>query len=368
MKPTVHDVAALAGVSLATVDRVLNDRPGVREPTRAKVGEAMARLGFSRDVAAANLARGRLYRFDFILPNNDNAFMQALRCELALARDRSKLDRTLIHVVGAPAFDERALEAALDDALERRVDGVAFVAVDADAVAIAASRLKGQGIGVVTLVSDLAIAARDHYVGIDNAAAGRTAAALLGRFVGDRGGAVAVMTGSLSLRDHLDRLEGFASVMRSEYPGLELLSPLEGRDNAATVERLLTRLFANRADVVGLYSLGAGNDGLVRALVHSPSRPRFVVAHELDATTRKALGEGVIDAVLAQDPAHEIRSALRVMRANADRRSVVASQERIRIDVYLKHNMPPDEEPAPAAAPIPPEGGAPATRASQPPV
>ncbi|MBW8788499.1 MAG: LacI family DNA-binding transcriptional regulator, partial [Rhizobium leguminosarum] len=37
MRPTVHDIAAAAGVSLATVDRVLNQRPGVRHVTREKV-------------------------------------------------------------------------------------------------------------------------------------------------------------------------------------------------------------------------------------------------------------------------------------------------------------------------------------------
>ncbi len=37
MRPTVHDIAAAAGVSLATVDRVLNRRPGVRAITRARV-------------------------------------------------------------------------------------------------------------------------------------------------------------------------------------------------------------------------------------------------------------------------------------------------------------------------------------------
>ncbi|MEL6316609.1 MAG: LacI family DNA-binding transcriptional regulator, partial [Pseudomonadota bacterium] len=35
-RPTVHDIARVAGVSLATVDRVLNERPGVREKTIVK--------------------------------------------------------------------------------------------------------------------------------------------------------------------------------------------------------------------------------------------------------------------------------------------------------------------------------------------
>ena len=56
MRPTVNDIAKEAGVSLATVDRVLNDRPGVRAKTVRAVQDAIVQLGYVRDVAAANLA------------------------------------------------------------------------------------------------------------------------------------------------------------------------------------------------------------------------------------------------------------------------------------------------------------------------
>ena len=76
MRPTVHDIAAAAGVSLATVDRVLNQRAGVRTVTRERVEQAIERIGYVRDVAAANLAKSRVYPFVFILPSGDNSFMR----------------------------------------------------------------------------------------------------------------------------------------------------------------------------------------------------------------------------------------------------------------------------------------------------
>ena len=72
---TAQDVAKEAGVSLATVDRVLNHRKGVRESTIERVTAAMDRLNFVRDQAAANLARGRSYTFTFIVPAGETAFM-----------------------------------------------------------------------------------------------------------------------------------------------------------------------------------------------------------------------------------------------------------------------------------------------------
>ena len=96
LNPTVNDIARVAKVSLATVDRVLNARPGVRQETVDKVNRAIADLGYVRDTAAANLARGRVYRFLFILPANNNEFLSSLENHIddqatLLKRDRPSI-------------------------------------------------------------------------------------------------------------------------------------------------------------------------------------------------------------------------------------------------------------------------------------
>jgi len=341
MKPTVHDIASHAGVSLATVDRVLNRRPGVSARTREKVDQAVSELGFVRDVAAANLAKGRIYPLTFLIPSNDNSFMRGLRLALDEARERASVERIAIRMVDVPAFDASALAAALRDAAAEQPAGIAFVAVDAPDVAEAAAEVVAAGIPLVTLVSDLSGAVRDHYAGIDNAAAGRTAASLLGRFAGGRAGMVAVLAGSMLVRDHRERCEAFSSVMAENFPALDLLPVVEGRDDPVVVEQLVSELFSQRGDIVALYGLGAGNRGLVKALERlSSDRRPVVIAHELTETTRGALQAGLIDAVLNQDAGHEVRSAIRVLKAKADGLPVVAAQERIRIDIFLKDNLP----------------------------
>src|SRR5690606_15579791 len=172
---------------------------------------------------AANLARGKLYQFDFILPDNENTFMLSLRAELQSATERALAERVLVNVVLVPAFDEAALVAALDDCATRKPDGVAFVAVDTDPVREACARLGEQGIHAVTLVSDLGHSTRTHYVGVDNGAAGRTAARLLGLFANGTEGALAVVAGSLKVRDHQERFEGFTAAMKADFPGREIL-------------------------------------------------------------------------------------------------------------------------------------------------
>lgn len=345
MKPTVHDIAAEAGVSLATVDRVLNDRPGVRAPTRERVRQAIQRLGFVRDVAAANLAKSRVYPLTFIVPSNDNSFMEALRAEVEAARWRGQTERTAITIRTVEAFDAQALTAALQAVLDlpegETPAGVAVVAIDAVPVREAVNRLAEAGVPVVTLVSDLPESARSHFAGIDNEAAGRTAASLMGRFLAGQDGSVAVVAGSLQVRDHRQRLDGFSAVLGRDFPDLTLLPPIEGFDQPDRVHALVAELLAREPELAGIYSLGAGNRGLIRALSEGRSSRRLpVIAHELTPHTRDALTDGLIDIVLNQDAGHEVRSAIRVLKAAADGQSVIAAQERIRIDIFLKDNLP----------------------------
>ncbi|HBQ33494.1 MAG TPA: LacI family transcriptional regulator [Ochrobactrum anthropi] len=302
--------------------------------------EAMNTLGYVRDVGAANLARGRLYQFDFILPDNENTFMLSLRAELQSATERALAERVLVNVVLVPAFDEAALVASLDECASRKPDGVAFVAVDTDPVREACARLGEQGIHAVTLVSDLGHSTRTHYVGVDNGAAGRTAARLLGLFANGTEGALAVVAGSLKVRDHQERFDGFTAAMKADFPGREILPVLEGFDEGSRVEQLVGKLLDERSDIAGIYSLGAGNSGLVKALAEHTSNRPLVIAHERDSVTSKALTDGIIHAVLAQDAGHEIRSAIRVLKASADRLAIVPGQEHIRIEIFLKDNLP----------------------------
>jgi LacI family transcriptional regulator len=178
-------------------------------------------------------------------------------------------------------------------------------------------------------------------VGVDNTAAGRTAATLVGRFVGKQPAKVAIILGSLSLRDHAERYFGFNQVMAHEHPHLTVLPPLEGQDDAARNEVLTSELFAAHPDLAAIYSMGAGNSGISTAL-RSAGRAHdtVFVGHELTPASRTDLLDGTMDAVINQDAGHEIRSALRVALAQWSQEPVIADQERIRIDIYLKDNLP----------------------------
>lgn len=339
--PTVNDIARVANVSLATVDRVLNGRPGVRKVTVDRVNNAIAEIGYVRDTAAANLARGRVYHFLFILPETDNEFVGLLEESITDLRAQTKRERTKLSVIRVPAFDPMLLAKQINAVDPTQVDGVAIFGPETPSVRDAIAHLNANGVTVVSLISDIPSSERDHYIGIDNIAAGRTAAQLMGRFFNGTSGQILVLTGSMLARDHLERRLGFDEVMSRDFPDLEVLASLEGRDDADLIEDLLPKALENNPNVVGIYSSAAGNEGIIRHFEsHRTARKPLIVAHELTDLSREALKCGLFDAVISQDAGHLVRSAVRVMRANSDKLPINPAQERIRIDVYLKENMP----------------------------
>jgi LacI family transcriptional regulator len=340
LRMTLSDVAREAGVSLATVDRVINRRPGVSSRSVHAVEQSLEKLGYRPDPIAAKLARRSVQRFCFVLPSGNNTFMQLLADQVERARSWLASQRTVADVIWADVFDPAALAQTLDG-IDDSYEGVAVVALDHPTVRQAIDDLDARGIEVVTLVSDVPGAKRAHFVGIDNSAAGRTAATLLGRFAGGRDGPVAILAGSLSLRDHAERIYGFQQVLAADYPRLMNLPVREGRDEVERCRAVVAELLDQCPNLVGVYNAGAGNRGIAEAL-ESAGRARDVifVGHELTPHSRRFLMRGTMDAVINQDPGHEARSAARVLMALGSKQAIVPDQERIRIDIFVRDNLP----------------------------
>ena len=341
MRPTVIDIAREAGVSLATVDRVLNERPGVREKTILAVSDAITKLGYVRDLAAANLARQRSYRMAFVLPDTESQFVQTLRAELKIASVVAIAARTEIEVIRFPAEDPHALAALLGDLSGRGFAGVALMAPETPVLRDAIRALRQGGIAVVALVSDLPNTERDRFVGIDNRAAGRTSAVLMGRFLRPGPQQVAVVAQSMLLREAVERRLGFDDVMGRDFPMVDVLPTLESHGSPDLLHRVVGEMLTHFPGVGGIYLVGSGHRALTQAIDDLGLTGRFVViGHELTPHARDALVAGKMDAVITQNVGHLVRSALRVLRAKTDKSPIDAGQERLRIEIVMRENLP----------------------------
>lgn len=341
-RPTVTDIAREAGVSLATVDRVLNARPGVRAKTITAVNDAVARLGYVRDMAAANLARGRSTRVAILLPDTESQFVQTLQDALEQAATLATSARMQVDLRRYPAADMHALAATLADLAAGGISGVALMAPETPVLRDALRALHAAGVPVVAMVSDLPNSAPAHYVGIDSHAAGRTAAMLMGRFLGAKTPRVMVIAQSMLLRDSIERRRGFDAVMQRDFPGIEVGQTLETHGAPETLRQVMRLSLESSGPVGGIYLLGSGHRALAQVLSELGLLGRVVtIGHELTPHTIAALQAGWMDAVIAQNVGHIARSTLRVLQAKADQQPINESQERLRLEIILRENLPP---------------------------
>ncbi|MEM0899853.1 MAG: LacI family DNA-binding transcriptional regulator [Pseudomonadota bacterium] len=339
-RPTVHDLAKYARVSLATVDRVLNGRPGVREQTIERVQKAIDELGYSRDANAALLARKKPHRFVFLLPEARTQFLQSLIAAINETATTHSSLRADIEVVQAPMRTPEEAAQTMRTLDADALDGLAIMAPETPSIRDAVIKLRNNGTKVVPIVTDLPNAGCEHFVGVNNIAAGRTAALLLGGFASGTAGSVAVIGGHSMSRDFVERRLGFDEVMQQRFPKLQTLPTIEGFDDAYRVEALARRMLMERSDLVGIYSAAAGTSGLISAMRdHGKTRP-VIVAHDSTAATRQGLTDDFLDAVIVQDVGHIARSAVRVLRALKDGLPITAAQERIRIEIFTRENLP----------------------------
>ena len=340
-RPTVLDIAREAGVSLATVDRVLNARPGVRGKTITAVNDAIGKLGYVRDITAANLARSRSYRMAVLLPDTESQFVETLADALRDAASSAATSRMQVDLIRFPAEDMHGLAHRLADLADQDISGIALMAPETPVVRDAVRALRQRGIPVVALVSDLPNSEPDHYVGIDSRAAGRTAGVLMGRFLGVNCPKVMVIANSMLLRESIERRRGFDEVMLRDFPKIVVLQTLETHGSPAILRQVVAEMLASVGEVGGIYLIGTGHRALATALSELGLLGRVVViGHELTPHTRAALKSGWLDAVIVQNVGHIARSTLRVLRAKADRLPIDESQETLRIEVILSENIP----------------------------
>lgn len=338
MRSTVTDIAREAGVSAATVDRVLNDRPGVRERTRQVVLETARRLGYigAGETGAPSPAHGAI-RLDFVLPVGTNSFIRMLHENLrAQGAARPELD---VRVHAIEGFNPDTLAAMLNE-LAGTSMGIGLIALDHPTVREAIRALSARDVKVVTLATDVLHVPRVAYVGIDNRQAGRLAGHLLGRLLTRAAPRkVAMFAGSLSYRGHQEREMGFRHILAEEFPTLSIVELREMLDDRERAYSEAVALLDRHPDLAGIYNIGAGNQGIARALrERGRDGAVILIGHELTEGTKRLLLEGTMDAVIDQNPRVEAREALNILTHAVQ--GVPYEGHPPRLHLILKENIP----------------------------
>lgn len=339
-RPTTKDLAKAAGVSLATVDRVLNARSGVRKVTVEAVHLAIKQIGFERNQLAATLARQKGYTFAFVLPRDGDQFLNEIICNIQEINSAFRSQMITAVALRVDETDPHKTAAFLDGLDLRNYDGVAIMAPETPQLRDAIRRVKERGVHAIPFIANQSSGTHEGFVGIDNRAAGATVASLMGRFCGTKKGSVLVVTETMQSRDSLERRLGFDHVINELFPNLKVLPSLETYGDLDRTAKIVQNALRSNHDLIGYYVMSSEARVPVEAISEQGSaRGLIKIAHERTPFTAAALQKNHLDAVVTQNPGHLVRSAMRTLRAKCENRDTLASQEKIRIEILMRENL-----------------------------
>lgn len=318
-RPTMAAVAKMAGVSVATVDRVLNSRLPVRNGTAERVIVAAQKIGYH----ATELMRQRLreqmpvLRLGFCLQKGDDPFYQSFGAALRQAAADCHDLRCDARVEYMDELAPLSIAATIR-AFGRQCDALAVVALDHPHVNEAIAEVAAQGKPVFTLLSDVSAPERHGYFGTDNRQVGRTAGLLFARMAGEPG-EVGIFVGSHRYLGQETREIGFRSYLREHAGAFRLLDAHANLEDPRLAHEAVLELLATHRDLAGIYVAGGGASGVIRALrEEGGGRDMIVIVNELTADSRAALIDGVVDIVIATPVAAIAHGVVRAMGAALD--------------------------------------------------
>ncbi|MEW9612756.1 LacI family DNA-binding transcriptional regulator [Shinella sp. S4-D37] len=306
--PSVQEIARLAGVGSATVDRVLNNRSGVREKTRARVLGALEKL---RD---ENTGREIPVLIRLFCDSGETF-------NAAIAAAVSEVNRTLagVDIQGAYVTTSEVDPLAFARRVEQEgseADGVVVIAREHPSVNRAIRKLRTIGRPVICLTTDLPSSRRSAYVGNDQYAAGSVAALLIGNALPKEHKSILIVM-SVPFRCQQEREMGFRRVLRSDFPYLKIEERVISDERSESTCDQLTRYFEANGQPAAIYNVAGGNRGVAKALENAGKADETIfVGHELSNHSRHLLESGTMNYVISHDFGAELASAARWIKDN----------------------------------------------------
>ena len=300
-RPTIADLAGAAGVSIATVNRILAGSASVRPRTMQRVQEAAGEIGFY-GVGAID-ARKRVsiprYRLGFLLQQSHREWYQLIAKKIRDAARQRRDDEIEPVIEFADRLDPEHIAERLM-LLGDACDAVSVIAADHPLVSQTIQTLKARGKPVVSYITDQSAPDRAGYVGTDNWKLGRTAAWFIAQTT-QAPGRVAVFIGNHRYQCQDISDASFRSYVREHASHLTVADSRPTHEDPKEAHRIVSGLLAEMDDLVGIFVTGGGISGVLQALREAPEERRSmvrVVCRDIGPETRKGLAEGLITAAL----------------------------------------------------------------------
>jgi LacI family transcriptional regulator len=334
-KVTLADLAREANVGTATVERVLNSRGNVKPETAERVAMAARRLGFDRRLPERYHG---IIRIEVIMVRPDTPFF--VRLNQAFARIAATLDSSvLIHRTFLDELDPCGLARHIARPGFRR-SGLIIAAPDHPEVKARLQEAKASGVATIHIVSRIGNE-DDDFIGIDNYAAGRSAAYYMTNMLKPRSGSLVALCHSGAYEVHRERVRGFSDYLAEHGDPAHLFAlVMFGLDDRLRSAELFADALRKYRDLIGIYSAGGANSGVASVLEHHERGKSIMwIGHELTENSRRWLKSGLMNIVFDQAPEIQARRAIDIILRRIGFVDVEVSTEPVRFLTINSENL-----------------------------
>ncbi|WP_283674957.1 LacI family DNA-binding transcriptional regulator [Butyricicoccus sp. Marseille-Q5471] len=297
MAVTIKQIAALAGVSRGTVDRVLHNRPNVHPLAHKKVQDAIRALGYTRE-EKSTVAKTVV----MLIPQwQDGHFNRQLISGLRRAQ-RYIADESF-QLIEQPLYTMTTQELlqAMNKHLQNGVDGLIVRAENTPEMRQAIERATSEGVTVITYDADVPDSGRLCHIGQELWRAGGIAAGIMAKLIRPPEH-VLVVAGNMRLEAHKGRVDGFCRRLRALGFDADAYRIIETNEMHHLTSELVTRALNEDSSLRAIYMatqpIAGCIEGIQRAHAH-PVRPH-VICNDLTPTAKRYLREGAVDFVIGQ--------------------------------------------------------------------
>lgn len=334
------ELAAAAGVSVATVDRALNGRQAVRAQTLDRIIDAAQRLGHPGVLRLTGQdAPVPAVRFGVVLHKQGQDFYKAFADELhrAVAQATGVRGRLVLEFSTSQGPSEMAGHLR---AMAGRSDVIAATAVNHPEVTAAVEALRDQGTKVFSLLSDFATDVRAGYLGLNNLKVGRTAGWMMG-LAAKAPGKLAIFVGGHRWHGHELREMGFHAYLREHAPGLEVLDTLVNLETRQLTYEATLGLIDRHPTLRGVYVAGGGMEGAIAALREADRGGEIaLVVSALTQESQAGLAKGLVTMAIDTPLEKLCRDLVRVMTlAATDAQAPITAQHFLPPDLHVGESV-----------------------------
>lgn len=338
---TIKEIAALAGVSRGTVDRVLNHRGDVNPLTEEKIMQIVRALDYKPNKAGIVLAaQKKNLKLGVVLlgagtPFFDDVLMGVHEKTEELAGYNCSV------LIKQTEYSLKQQLDAIDDLLAEGINGLAISPYNDNTVREKIDSLCAAGIPVVTLNTDIENSRRLAYVGSNFYRSGETAGGLM-RLMTKGEVCVGIVSGSQNILCHTERVAGFAHIIES-YPHIRIVDTVNNNDDDRVSFELTKKLLSDHPEINAFYFTAGGVYGGCQAIEASPRKDDIcVITNDLVPTTREYMQKGLIAATICQQPFQQGFLPLSILFSYLATGEMPAAENNyVDVDIRIRENLLP---------------------------